>query len=207
MSIQLSIISILAFLIHKNKDLESHLANNYIYLWISMTFTILICFFGLFFRSRIQTKPINYICMFLWTVSFGMTLIYILSIGKTILGVMSFILFTGLVISQLLYTLTVRYELTYQGSTLFLFGTQLIVFHIFTLLSNISFIQMILVSFLGFVFAFYLIFDTQSNVTGPQIDFNKEEWASGSVLVYMDIILLIMRVGDLLRSMFTKKQD
>lgn len=146
--------------------------------------------------------------MFFWTIFFGMVLVYAVSINKeSIVGLMVFVLLASLMLSQFLYTLTVRYELTYQGTTLFVFGAQIINFHLFTLFSTLTFYQMVIISFFGFIFAFYLIFDTQSRVAGPDYDFNKEEWKSGTVLVYMDVFLLVLRIGDLLRTMLTKKQD
>ncbi|EGR31101.1 hypothetical protein IMG5_117730, partial [Ichthyophthirius multifiliis] len=206
-SIQLTLIGIFSFLCHQYQELETHLKQNYIYFWICIGGTIAIGVFGLCFRKQIRIFPFNVVCMLLWTLCFGMTLIYILSLGNTIVGLMAFILLSSLVLSQFFYSLTVRYELTYQGSSVFIFGAQLIVFHIFTVLSNISFFYMLFVYFLGFVFAFYLIFDTQSRITGPDYDFSKEEWISGTVLVYIDVMILITRIGDLLRNMLTKKQD
>ncbi|KAL4502368.1 hypothetical protein ABPG72_011955 [Tetrahymena utriculariae] len=205
---QLLIIGIFALFVHVYVNLRAHLQQNYAYFWVSLAGAAIIGILGLFFRQAIRKSPINYICMFLWTIFFGIVLVYAVSINKdSIVGLMIFVLLASLMLSQFLYTLTVRYELTYQGTTLFVFGAQILNFHIFTLFTNLSFYQMIIISFFGFIFAFYLIFDTQSRVAGPDYDFNKEEWRSGTVLVYMDVFLLILRIGDLLRTMLTKKQD
>lgn len=81
----------------------------------------------------------------------------------------------------------------------------MVVFHIFTLFSDLSFFKMLGISFLGVLFAFYLIFDTQSRLAAPDYDFNKEEWKSGAVLVYLDIFLLFLRISDLLKTTIDKK--
>jgi predicted membrane channel-forming protein YqfA (hemolysin III family) len=94
--------------------MHTHFTDNYVYFWVALGMTVLLGIFGIFTRSTVRKSPINFLVMILWTLSFGMVLIYASTIAKdAVTGLMLFTLLSTLVLGQFIYTLTVRYELTY----------------------------------------------------------------------------------------------
>jgi len=49
------------------------------------------------------------------------------------------------------------------------------------------------------VFSFYLIYDTQTNVSGVKYDYEKDDYISGAVVVYSDVLILVLKMCELIR--------
>lgn len=94
-------------------------------------------------------------------------------------------------LSLYFYSMTTRVELNYHGATLFVLGAIFFSFELFMIFTRVNFNLLLLLSLLLGVLAFYVIYITQTTVTGVKSRYLNEDWISGTVFVYFEIILML----------------
>ena len=60
---------------------------------------------------------------------------------------------------------------------------------------------------LNVVFGFYLIYDTQTNISGTKHEWAKDDAYSGAALVYIDILVLGLRFCELVRQLIIRERN
>jgi FtsH-binding integral membrane protein len=164
---------------------------------------LLIVFFS---RSSFRKRPVDVLTYLLFTQAVGHVLAYLAaSTGNQIL-IMVVSLAVLLTFSLLIYALTTKFDLTYLGGTIYVIGSALFGFEIFLIASDLAFSQMIYVALAVIIFGFYLIYDTQFIIVGQSLNAEMENAFVGSIVVYMDVILIFFRLIQLLGRLFKKNR-
>jgi len=66
---------------------------------------------------------------------------------------------------------------------------------------------MVFISAGATVWAFYLVYDTQTIVSGAKYEWSRDDWVVGAVLVYMDVFILFLRLCELIRQLIIKERN
>lgn len=109
----------------------------------------------------------------------------------------------GLVILITLYAFYTKKDYT-MGSALFSMAcSSLALLMLFLMFSRNQFVHSIYIYLSLLVFGFYLIIDTQRIVGGKSVELKSDEYITGAMLIYADIIVLFLKILSLL----SKKKD
>ena len=109
--------------------------------------------------------------------------------------------------SLLIYVLTTKCEITYQGATLFILAAIFLGLEGFLLYSSMSLLSIMIISIAEIIWGFYIIYDTQTIVSGVKYDWNTDDCVSGAIGIYMDVIVLILRLCELIKNLIVKERN
>ena len=109
--------------------------------------------------------------------------------------------------SLFIYVMASKAELTYQGATLFIIGGLMLIFQVFLIFTKANFNSMVFIFFAEIFFAYYIIYDTQTNVSGSNYNWSKDCWISGAVVIYVDIFILFLRLCELMRQLIIRERN
>jgi protein lifeguard len=177
--LQWLIVGIITFCAWYFADFKSFLAS---YKWIGAitgSVAIGISLFVLYARRPASRFPLNWIFYLLFTAALALTFAWFVAIGNSDVALMVFISAGAVSLSLFIYALTTKTELSYQGPSLFVLGAILLVFQIFLIFTDIRFDHMIFITMGEIVWSFYLIYDTQTIVSGAKYDWSKDDWVGG----------------------------
>ena len=87
---------------------------------------------------------------------------------------------TILFLALFVHILSVERELSYQGVSIFILASVLIVFQLFLIFTDLGFGMMIAVIAGVVVWSFYVVFDAETLISGSKYDWHKnDDWMSG----------------------------
>ena len=207
MALQWTFTLMISILTMKFEEFSIILSENSFILYVSLLTTILILLFTFFFRSAASQMPVNLLVYFFFTVSIAFCFAYGVIYDESLSCFM--ILMGGFLISLslLMYVLTTKCEITYQGATLFILASIFIVLEGFLLYSSMKVVIVLMVSFAEVMWGFYVVYDTQTMVSGVKYDWNKDDYVSGAVKVYVDVIVLFLRLTELIKNLIVKERN
>lgn len=205
--LQLTIVVIVSVLAMKIDDYNDFLAENFFILYIAVVIMALILVMSFFFRSALSQSPLNYFAYFLFTLSFSLFGSYLCI--SNYYEACFMIIMAGWItaVSLWIYSLTTKCEFTYQGATLFLLAAVFLLLEGFLLYSSIRVDILLLIIFFQLIWGFYLVYDTQTIVSGVKYDWNKDDFVLGSIGIYVDILVLFLRLCELVKNLIVKERN
>ena len=178
------------------------------YLIMVPLFLVLVILLLIFFQRKLVSKsPLNVLIYIVFTCFLAFSFAWISLLDTTLLIAMFLTSACSIAFSLLIYVLTTKTELTYQGASLFVIGAIFIVFQLFILFSQVQMNYLICALIIEVVWGFYLIYDTQTNVSGSKYDWGKDDAFSGAVLIYIDILVLVLRFCELVRQLIIRERN
>lgn len=189
------------------EDFSDFLSENLVIYIIAILFLFLTLALAFFFRSAMSQFPLNALVYFLFTAALSLIFAYICVIDKSNTLLMILVGCWLITISLLVYVLTNKCEITYQGATLFIVAAIFIVLEGFLLYSSTRLVIIMLVSIAEVIWGFYLVYDTQTIVSGVKYDWIKDDYVSGAIGVYMDVIVLFLRLCELIKNLIVKERN
>jgi FtsH-binding integral membrane protein len=204
--VQLLIATALVFTVNMSSTFESALKASW---FVFIPFVLLLigmCLSVWVVRKKVTAAPLNWVIYVIFTALLAMTSAWGAAIGSSLLALNIFLTATLIVFSLFIYSLIVKAELTYQDAALFVVGSILATFELFLLFSKIRFDHLVFVAMGELIFAFYIIYDTQTMVNGTTM-WSPNEWVIGTVIIYADLIHLIMKFCDLIRNLIMKERS
>ena len=205
--IQLLIVSIITFCAWYFSDFKNFLNKYHWILTVSLVLSLILLFFSLFFRKFAAKMPLNWIIYILFTLLISFCFSYAVALGNSDVALMVFVTGAAVCFSLMIYALTTKTELTYQGASLYVLGSILLTFQLFLIFTDVTFTHVIFVCVGEVLFAFYLVFDTMTYVSGSLYKWEKEDSVSGAVVIYLDVFLLFLRLCELLRQLIIKERN
>lgn len=158
-------------------------------------------------RKYVSKLPLNVLVYIVFTCFLAFFFAWITILDSTLIILMFLISACAIAFSLLIYVLTTKTELTYQGASLFVLGAIFLVFQIFILFTEAKVDYLICGVLINIVWGFYLIYDTQTNVSGVKYDWAKDDSFSGAVLIYMDVFVLVLRFCELVRQLVIRERN
>ena len=151
--------------------------------------------------EKTKQVPLNYILLFLFTISEAYTLtLFTLEFQKKYIY-FSMLLTLIAVLTLTIYASKTKKDFTLLGGTLCVFLVLLIIGQIFNLFFRIKFLYLIF-NIIGIcLFSIYIIYDTQLIIGNKERKISEDYYILAVIILYLDIIILFM---DIL-SAFGKK--
>jgi len=206
--LQLLVCGICTITVYFVKELQEDLNQTPTYLLMIPLFLVFVMLMLIFFQRKFVSKiPLNILAFIVFTCFLAFSFAWITALDSTLLILMFLISACSIAFSLMIYTLTTKTELTYQGACLFVLGAIFIVFQIFILFTQANINYLICGLILNIVWGFYLIYDTQTSVSGSNYDWAKDDPYSGAVLIYIDIFILVLRLCELVRQLIIRERN
>ena len=207
LSIQFLFITFISYLAVEYKEFSKGLASNQFVIYISLFSMFLILLFYIFFRPIGNSLPYNLVFYTLYSILFAFAGAYICSkINNHQLGFYIFGGFLSIFFALFISTLLTKKELSLRGSSLFVFGAIFIIYEIFLIFSNVKFLNLVWASFTLAVFAFLIIYSTQTDVTRIKSEWTIHNAIGSTISIYLDIILIIIRASELIFQLMFKNK-
>lgn len=161
-------------------------------------------------RSVAQTVPSNYIVLsiFTFTEAYSVAAIctYYQLEGMGDLVLMAAVMTAAMTFALTLYACTTRTDFTVYGGLLFIIACAFILVIIFSCFTNNPFLHA-LIAALGVIFyGIYIIYDTELIIGGGQYELSIDDYILGAIIIYIDIIILFLRILRLLAIIFGKNK-
>ena len=205
--IQYILIGVTCYCAYKFSDFSNFLKNEISFTIVFFcigVITLLVTYFG---KPKTNKIPLNLVCFILFTAGLAFTFAWIVVKGHPQICLMVF-LTTGLIIMALFGSvMTTKSDLTYQSATLFIVGALLLSFNIFMIFTSVSFFLIIFVTLGLSLFAFFLVYATQTNIAGSKRLRTNDDPISGAVLIYIDFFVMIAKTCDLLRQLIIRERS
>jgi len=155
-------------------------------------------------RNAFRKSPYDVIAYIIFSQSLIYCLAYVAALSGNQVVLMMVTLAALLTFSLTIYALTAKKDLSYLGGTIYVFGSGLFGYEMFLIASDLAIPTMVYVVLLNIVFGFYLIYDTQFIITGETPNKETENSFVGAIAVYMDMILIFIRLIEKLGGLFKK---
>ncbi len=206
--LQLFICGICTIFVYLFQELQEDISQIPSYLILIPLFLVLIMLLLIFFQRKLVSKtPLNILVFIAFTCFLAFSFAWLTALDETEILLMFLISACSIALSLFLYVLTTKTELTYQGASLFVLGAIFLVFQLFILFTETAIIYLICGLILDVVFGFYLIYDTQTSISGAKHDWEKDDAYSGAALVYIDIAVLVLRFCELVRQLIIRERN
>lgn len=189
--------TLLIFCVFKSPALRNFMVVNWFFLPISVV-VALTCLYTLVCFIELQRKaPLNYLILFLFTVSEAYAIASFTTRYDTFAVLVSASCMVIICLSLNLYALTTTSKFTRKGATISLISC-LVVFGVFMkLLYDITWLRLILNILAVFLFGLYLISDTKVIIGNKSMTYSSDDYIAAALNIYLDIIGVFM---DLLTS-------
>lgn len=174
---------------------------------ISLIFLVIILMMSFFFRAIAGQFPLNLLLYLFFDVSLAFLFAYGCIADDSNSCFMFLMGMWAVSLSLFIYVLTTKCEITYQGATLFIVAAIFLVLEWFLFYTTTSLSSIFVVSFGIVIAGFYLVYDTQTMVSGVKYDWNKDDYFSGAVGVYMDVLLLGLRLCELVMNLIIRDRN
>ena len=205
--IQLLLISIISFNAYYFEDFKSALISSPIIFSVCLILTLLSSLAVLIFRRAMAKFPFNLIVYTFFSLTLAFSLACIVSYYNSEGILMLFTSPASVVFALLIYVFTTKYEISYQGTALFVFAALLFNFQMFLIYTEIPFNILMYILIAEAIFSFYLVYDTQTLISGTKYNWQKDDWISGAVIVYIDVFILIIKFCELIRQLIIRDRN
>lgn len=174
---------------------------------LAILFILMIIILAFFCRTPFSQFPLNYFVYLIFTASLAFFDAYFITFDSSYSFLMIVVACWFTVLSLWVYSLTTKCEFTYQGATLFLLASVMLVMEGFLLYSSVRLDIVLLIVLAQLIWGYYLVYDTQTVVSGVKYDWNKDDYVLGAIGVYIDIIVLFLRLCELIKNLIVKERN
>lgn len=206
--IQLLICAIWTFCVYYIESLQEDLYQSPAYLVLLPFFALIVVLILVFCqRNLFSKKPLNILIYLLFTCFLAFSFAWITVLDSTWILLMLLTNACCISFTLLIYVLTTKTELTYQGASLFVLGAIFLVFQGFLLFTDAQIEYLICGLIIDVLWGFFMVYDTQTNVSGAKYDWENDDCFAGAVLIYADIFILILRLCELIRQLIIRERN
>ena len=184
-----------------NSSVANYLINN---IWILITFAILSfvplwCLF--WFINLARTVPINYILLFAFVFCESVIVAYACaSVGNPKIVMIAAMMTMGMTLILTAFAWTTKIDFTICFGLLFVLLGSLLLFGIMCIIVRSDILYLFYCTLGIFVYGVYLLIDTQLICGGHTWQLSEEDYIVGALILYMDIIVLFLKILSLLAS-------
>ena len=198
--IQLLLTSFIIMLAMINDSFKQFQKDNIWIYYLCIAGTLVIMIILLCYSNCARSVPTNYLLLFLFTI-FESYILSKLCVNtnnpRTVL--MAATMTVAIVLSLTLYACVTDTDFTTLGAVLFLCGMSLLIFSLFALFTSNKIIHMIIAALSVLLFSIYLVYDTQIIVGKGQYNISEDDYIIGSIIVYVDVIMIFSSILQLMR--------
>jgi len=152
------------------------------------------------YRDAARKVPNNYILLFLFTLSKAYMVSSSISyVEDQEIVVIAACMTLVMTVSLSVYALTTKKDFTLMGSTLFIFAAALFMLVLFSWMFRSLAMQILICCGCIVLYGFYLVYDTQLILGNKRYGLSTDDYIIGAMVIYVDIIVLFMRLVKLLR--------
>lgn len=200
-TVQLVITTIIVMSVYLSSALLIFLAENSWLIYMFLTFYLVTSFLILCCKSIAREVPGNYICLFICTVSLSF-IAGIITSQYDPYSVLTAVIITLLVtVSLTLYAVFTKTDFTMCSSFLcILFTATLLVIILILCSSDNSSLYYFYCWICVIIYGLYLVVDVQLIAGGRRYSLSHEDYIVGALIVYIDIIMLFLKILELLKS-------
>ena len=205
--LQWSLALLVTVLAQRIDDFSDVLMENPIIFAISLVFLLITMAMTFFFRSVASMFPLNVLLCVLFSLALAFCFAFG-SINDT--SNVCLMILAGcwaVSLALLVNVLTTKCEITYQGATLFILAAIFVVIEWFLFYTTTAVVGVFLVAIGEVLWGFYLVYDTQTIVSGVKYDWNKDDYVAGAVGVYMDVVVLGLRLCELVKNLVVRDKN
>ena len=187
------------------------LLNNPWALWLMMAVNIVVMLMVLCSKHYARTVPTNYVLLGIftfteaWMVSYICAMYEMMDMGDLVL--MACFMTAGMTIALTLYAFTTKSDFTMRGGSLFIFSCALFLFALFAMFSRNPILHIIVAVGVIVFYGYYLIYDTQLIMGGKMHELSVDDYIVGAIIIYVDIIVLFLRILQILALVFGKRRN
>jgi FtsH-binding integral membrane protein len=155
--------------------------------------------------------PYNYIALGLFTFCMSYMVSFICAIYRYNYDNGVFLVFTAttmtvaITLALTIYACTTKTDITMMGGALFILGMALLLFGIFALIAKSNIMYIVYCCLCVILYGFYLVFDTQLIMGGRYAELSIDNYIVGSMLLYIDVIVLFLKLLQILALIMGKK--
>lgn len=205
--LQWSLVLLVTVLAFRLDDFNDFLTGNPVVFAVSLVFLVIIMTMTFFFRSVSSQFPLNVLLYLFFSVAlsfcFGFGSINDSSNALLMIQAGCWAVSLALFVN----VLTTKCEITYQGATLFILGAIFLVLEWFLFYTSTAVVVIFLIAIGEVLWGFYLVYDTQTIVSGIKYDWNKDDYVAGAVGVYMDVVVLGLRLCELVMNLVVRDKN
>ena len=206
--LQLFACGVCTVLVYLLPELQEDIVQIPSYLILIPLFCAILMLFLIFFQRKLVSKrPLNVLVFIVFTCFLAFSFAWLVALDQTLIILMFLVNACAIALALFFYVLTTKTELTYQTASLFIVAAIFTVFQLFILFTQAEMIYLICGLILNVVFGFYLIYDTQTNISGTKHEWAKDDAYSGAALVYIDILVLVLRLCELVRQLIIRERN
>ena len=195
---QLLVTAFIALVPYLSDTYRQYMFENVWVLIVSAIFTVVFVLVLSFFRGLARTVPTNYILLFAFTFCEAILVAYACAVEDPQTVITAVFMTAGIVVGLTIYAMTTKSDYTTCGAALFMILAALIMFGIFAIIFNSQVLYTFYCLIGVVVFGFYIIMDTQLIIGGHQHQLSEEDYIVGAMILYMDIIVLFLKLLRLL---------
>ena len=207
LSFQWSLVLLVTVLAIHLDDFNDILKGNPIIFAISLVFLVIIMAMTFFFRSVSSCFPLNVLLYDLFSVALAFCFAFgsINDSSNAVLMIQAGC--WAVSIALVVNVFTTKCEITYQGATLFILGAIFLVVEWFLFYTSTAVVVIFLIAIGEVLWGFYLVYDTQTIVSGVKYDWNMDDNHVGAVRVYMDVLVLALRLCELVMNLVVRDKN
>jgi FtsH-binding integral membrane protein len=141
--------------------------------------------------------PVNYFLLFAFTICEGYIVSTICAKTNPKIVLMAAAMTTTMTLLLTLYACTTKTDFTLCGSMLFIISFCLLILSIFAMF--FKFLAVIVATIGIFLYAIYLVYDTQLLMGNKENSLDLEDYILGALMLYMDIINMFLYILEILK--------
>lgn len=157
-----------------------------------------------FFVAQVRRFPINWAIYGLFTLAFAHFWAFLCCLDESRCLYFALWVLTAISIGFALYSILATYYMQATESAIVVLGSSLPVLLAFLAFTEMSFFLLILVYIPVIIFGIYLALDLRTMLRKNMYDTKDEDAVAGAVRIWIESILVICRLGELVGSMFYK---
>lgn len=179
-------------------------------LWVMMAVYIITMIMVFCCQSVARTVPTNYITLFIFTLSLSWLVASVCAMFSQaqLQGLVyeAAAMTAAMTFGLTLYACTTKNDITYTGAALFIFSVGFLLMAIFGIFFvRVKWFYTLMVVGIIILYGFYLVYDTQLIIGGGSYQLSIDDYILGAMLIYIDIIILFLRILQLLAIIAGKK--
>ncbi|KAL4474736.1 hypothetical protein ABPG74_001432 [Tetrahymena malaccensis] len=186
-------------------DIIQFIGQNMWIVWTSLGLVMSITIGCFVFRSSVSITPLNYILLVTQTMCLVILYVYILDKYNVSLAFLILLALAAIYFSLLIYVLTTKTELNFRGSTLFVTCSAVMVYQLFLIFTDLSYLTSIFILMGIVVWGYFLIYEYQTKVS--DVEFERRDPVISTVTVFLDVFNLLLKVSELLRQILLRERS
>lgn len=152
-------------------------------------------------KSLMRKVPHNYILLGTFTLSFGYVVSCMTSCVEPRIVLMAIFLTFGITLALTLYSMTTKKDITYFNSIIFMFASILLFLSFLRLFVSFTLLDMTYTGLGAIMGGIYIVYDTKLIIGGGRGEIGIDDYILGSMLIYMDIINLFIKILQILQKL------